>query len=145
MAAVAREVANVLKQGFASDETVSSVYETRLKQSACSMAARSVLTKCPPAASPNPCLGCEPLEEDHPALEKGRCPAAFFLLQAGELHIAFFAAQQARRVDNRIAYASERVRSQCPFRTRACRIGVYAHSGIGCRKSKAPPEGSRRG
>jgi hypothetical protein len=32
VAAVAREVANVLKQGFASDETVSSVYETRLKR-----------------------------------------------------------------------------------------------------------------
>ena len=32
---------------------------------------------------PNPCLGHGPLE-DHPALEKGRCPAAFFFLQTAE-------------------------------------------------------------
>jgi hypothetical protein len=64
-------------QGFASDETVSSAYETLLKQTACSMAVGSVLTKCPLRHSPHPCLGRGPLE-DHPALEKGRCPAAFF-------------------------------------------------------------------
>ena len=54
VAAVAREVANVLKQGFASDETVSSAYETLLKQTACSMAVGSVLTKCPLRHSPPP-------------------------------------------------------------------------------------------
>ena len=59
MAAVAREVDNVLKQGFASDETRFLFYETRLKQSACSMALGSVLTKCPPAASPTPALGVD--------------------------------------------------------------------------------------
>ena len=34
----------------------------------------------PWAFPPNPCLGRGPLE-NHPALEKGRCPAAFFFLQ----------------------------------------------------------------
>jgi hypothetical protein len=57
VAAVAREVANVLKQGFASDETVSSVYETRLKQSACSMAADRCLRSVPLRHPPTPALG----------------------------------------------------------------------------------------
>ena len=55
--------------------------ETRLKQSAGRLALGSVLTKCSPwaFAPSSSALGRGP-REDHPALEKGRRPAAFFLL-----------------------------------------------------------------
>jgi hypothetical protein len=48
-------------QGFAADETVSCVDETRLKQRACSMAAGSVLTKLPLRHPPHPCPGVDVL------------------------------------------------------------------------------------
>jgi len=144
VAAVARKVANVLKQGFASDETVSSVYETRLKQSACSMAARSVLTKCAPAASPNPCLGCEPLE-DHPALEKGRCPAAFFFCRQANCTSPFSLRSRLAaltiELHTRVSASGRNVHfapglAELAFTRTAVSVAL---------KSKAPPEGSRRG
>jgi hypothetical protein len=112
--------------------TVSSVYETRLKQSACRMAVGSVRTKCPPAAfPPTPALGVD-LLEDHPALQKGRWPAAFFFCGRRNCTFLFPCATCSPR-RNRIAIRSERVRWQCPFLTRA-RLNwrFRAQRGIGC-------------
>jgi hypothetical protein len=46
----------------------------------------SVLTKSLPGHSPKPLPWAGPLEDD-PALEKGRCPAAFFSLQTADARV----------------------------------------------------------
>ena len=114
------------------------VYETRLKQSACSMAVGSVLAKCPPAAFPPPLPGRGPPS----GVRKRPLPRGLFLLQAAELPLTFFPAQQARR------------QSDCHTRVSASGRNVhfapgsnwrYAHSAVSLAlKSKAPPGGAGR-
>ena len=75
-------------KGFASDETRFPAYETRLKQSACMVVPGSALRRVSLGIPPNPCLGLD-LLRTHPALEKGRCPAAFFCLQTAHTSASF--------------------------------------------------------
>ena len=79
--------------------------------------------------------------------EKGRCPAAFFFCSQ-RICTSTFLPIGSRLADMAIELpdARERVRMQCPFRAKArldwrlrqCAVSVAL-------KSKAPPEGSRRG
>jgi hypothetical protein len=72
------------------------------------MAVGSVLTKCPPAAFPPPLPGRGPLE-DHPALEKGRCPAAFFFCRRRNCTSPFSLRSRLAASAIGLPYARERV------------------------------------
>ena len=96
--------------------------ETECMQHGCRIGACEV---SPLRHPPHPCLGADP----HPALEKGRCPAAFFFTGGGTAAHLFPCAAGSSAIG--LPYARERVGSQCPFRTRL-ELALRTQRGIAC-------------